>query len=455
MIVRVPSVLTIAGSDSCGGAGIQADLKTFAAIGVHGACVITAVTSQNTQGVYEVMPLPPGMVKSQINTVLRDIPIEYAKTGMLYSAEIMRTVASAITEYGLKAVVDPVIRAGSGHLLVRQGAEAALIREMIPRAYVVTPNRYEAEYLAGISIRSLDDAEEAARRIAELGAKAVLIKGGHLESSSEVVDLLYHDGVFTRFVKPRLDVYPHGSGCVLSSAIAAYLAKGKPLEEAVASAEEFIRVALSFPLSVGGGRQPVNPLASLINEAEKYKVISDVERAVELFVKNPELHAYVAEVGTQIAMALPYASTPEHVAGVEGRIVRTSKGARAVGCVGFGASSHMARLIITAMKHEPTRRAAMNLRYDANLLEILKGGGAIVASFDRRAEPKEVKFKEGATLPWGLEGAVKELGVVPDVLYDFGEVGKEPMIRLLGTSATSLVEWLLDLVKASQKIGKS
>ena len=443
----MPCVLTIAGSDSGGGAGIQADLKTFTALNVYGACVVTAVTSQNTRGVYEVLPVPLEMVRSQLDAVLRDLTVEFAKTGMLYAGEVMMVVADAIDEHGLRVVVDPVLRAGTGELLVREGAERVLIREVVPRAYVVTPNVFEAEEISGVYIRSVEDAEEAARRIADLGPRAVVVKGGHL-GHGEVVDILYHDGEFRRFAKPRLDVSPHGAGCVFSSAITAYLAHGFSVEEAVEAAEGFIQEAVAYTVSVGGGRQPVNPAAHLMNEAEKYRVLEDVDRAVELFEGSPELHSYVAEVGTQIAMALPYASNPMHVAAVEGRVVRVRGRARAVGPVRFGASSHLARLILTAMKYDPSKRAAVNLHYDGELLEALRTLG-VVASFDRRREPERVKATEGMTLQWGVEEAVRSAGTVPDVIYDLGDVGKEPMIRVLGASATDVVRRVLNAVRGA------
>jgi len=443
---EVPCAMTIAGSDSSGGAGIEADLKTFAALGVFGTCAITAITAQNTQGVYDILPTPPRMVERQIEVVLEDIPVKAAKTGMLYSKEIMDVVAGAIDRYELRVVVDPVFRAGTGGLLIREEDKEALIEAFVPRSFVITPNKYEAEDIAQMKIKTIDDMKKAASNISKLGAEAVVVKGGHLEGSN-VTDILHHNGKFKIFTKPRVEVEAHGGGCVFSAAIAAYLALDCNVVEAVAKAEEFMQNAIAFSLRVGKGRVPVNPMTSLFNEAEKHRVLEDVSTAAKMIEDHSEFLPYIAEVGTQVAMALPYASTKWHVAAVEGRIVKFGDRARAVGCVKFGVSDHVASIILTAMKHDPSKKAALNLRYDQDLVKAFKKLGRMVSSFDRRFEPPEVKATEGETLVWGVEEVIKAVGKVPDVVYDLGEVGKEPMIRVLGNSAIEVVEKALASIK--------
>ncbi|HDI07253.1 MAG TPA: bifunctional hydroxymethylpyrimidine kinase/phosphomethylpyrimidine kinase, partial [Candidatus Bathyarchaeota archaeon] len=209
-------VMTIAGSDSSGGAGIAADLKTFAAVGVYGTFAITAVTAQNTLGVEEIFPIPAQTVKQQIETTLADIPVKVVKTGMLYTKETIEAVAELVSKFKLKAVVDPVFRAGTGAMLIREDAKKALAESLIPKAYVLTPNRYEAEELAGMPIRDVDDMKKAAEKIARLGVDAVIIKGGHVESEEIVTDILYHKGEFHAFTKPRIRIQTHGSGCTFS-----------------------------------------------------------------------------------------------------------------------------------------------------------------------------------------------------------------------------------------------
>ena len=447
---EIPCAMTIAGSDSGGGAGIQADLKTFSALGVFGTCAITALTAQNTVGVYDILPVPAKFVKKQIEIVLKDIEVEAAKTGMLYSSDIMEVVAETAESYGLKLVVDPVFRAGSGDLLIREEDKKSLIGVVVPKAYLLTPNKFEAEDIAGMKIENLDDMKNAAEKIADLGARAVLLKGGHLnENSKTVTDVLYLNGEFRVFTKPRIDVKPHGGGCSFSAAITAYLAHGYSIAQAVDKAEKFISEALTFGFKVGEGRIPVNPMATLYNEAEKFRVLENVHAAAKMIEENSELFIpYAAEVGTQIAMAVSYASNKWHVAAVEGRIVKVGNKLRRVGCIRFGASDHLARIILTAMKHDPNIRAALNLRYSQELIEGFQKTGFSVSSFDRSQEPAELKTIEGKTLSWGVEQAIKKIEKVPDIIYDLGEIGKEPMVRVLGASATNVVDKALTAIKS-------
>lgn len=248
------TVLTIAGSDSGAGAGIQADLKTFVAHGVYGTTAITAVTAQNTLGVSAVLALPADLVTAQIEAVASDIGIDAAKTGMLANAAIIEAVAAAIDTLEIpNVVVDPVITAKSGERLLEAEAISALKTELLRRAFVVTPNAPEAEVLAGIRVASLGDAREAAKRIHALGPTAVIVKGGHLDGP-ESVDVLFDGHVFTELRAPRLESrHTHGVGCTFAASIAANLALGHPLEEAAKRAKAYISGAIQPGLAVGHG----------------------------------------------------------------------------------------------------------------------------------------------------------------------------------------------------------
>ena len=255
----MPSVLTIAGSDSSAGAGIQADLKTFAALGVYGTCAITAITAQNTRGVTAVQETPPGIVAAQIDAVVADIRPDAVKTGMLASAPIIEVVAAKVREHGLpNLVVDPVMVAKSGDRLLRDDAVTVLRDLLLPLAAVVTPNLPEAEVLAGFAIDSDEDVRRAAKEIVGLGARAVVVKGGHREAA-EAVDVLYDGTTFRDYSAPRIDTTStHGTGCTFASAIAAYLARGEPLAEAVGLAKEYLTEALRRAYPIGGGHGPVH-----------------------------------------------------------------------------------------------------------------------------------------------------------------------------------------------------
>jgi len=261
-IHRYPRVLSIAGSDSGGGAGIQADLKTFAALGCFGMTAITALTAQNTCGVRAIHPVPPDMLGAQIDAVLEDIGADAVKVGMLHSPEIVRTVAQAIDRHHLSRVVfDPVMVATSGAKLIDDPAIAVLVAELFPRATLITPNLDEAALLVGRPLVSAQDMAQAAAELLANGARAVLLKGGHLAGDVVMDLLLPAEGEPLWMQAPRIaTANTHGTGCTLSSAIAAHLALGAPLIDAVQQARAFVRQALQAGASVktGQGEGPLN-----------------------------------------------------------------------------------------------------------------------------------------------------------------------------------------------------
>ena len=251
--------LTIAGSDSVGGAGIQADLKTFAAFNVYGMSAITSVTAQNTMGVRAIYDIPPEMVRKQIEAVMEDIGVNAVKTGMLSNSSIIETVADTIKKYHLeKLVTDPVMVAKSGSPLLEDEAKATLIKKLLPLVYIVTPNIFEAEIISGISITSIKDAEKAAALIYQKGPKNVLVKGGHL-FTKKAVDILFDGSEYHYYKSERIDTKStHGTGCTLSAAITAGLAKGLDVQRAIEIAKDYINRAISeAPPGIGKGHGPL------------------------------------------------------------------------------------------------------------------------------------------------------------------------------------------------------
>jgi len=246
--------MTIAGSDSCGGAGIQADLKTFAAHGVYGTSAVTAVTAQNTEAVAGVQTMSPDFVALQIDAVVEDTAIDAAKTGILATSDVIAVVANKFEEHRIeRAVVDPIIVAKSGARLLEPSAIETLKKQLIPRAYIVTPNLPEAAALVGFSVDDEDAVKGACRQIVEMGAKAVVIKGGR-GTGEEAIDWLYDGRRFSRFAAPRINHRStHGTGCTFSAAIAAQLARGAQLEAAVRSAKRYLTAALELGVAIGRG----------------------------------------------------------------------------------------------------------------------------------------------------------------------------------------------------------
>jgi hydroxymethylpyrimidine/phosphomethylpyrimidine kinase len=260
-------VLTIAGSDSSAGAGIQADLKTFAAHGVYGLSVITAVTAQNTKGVTAVENLTTEIIAKQLQAIFSDIVVDAVKIGMVSQAETIHTIADELTRYkALQIVVDTVMVSSSGYSLLEPKAQQVLVSELLPLAAVVTPNIPEAEVLSGIKIKSIDDIKEAACSIRKMGPQHVLVKGGHAEG--DPVDILFDGEEFTVFPGKRINTkHTHGTGCTLSSAIAANLAQGLSVSDAVCRAKEFITMAIEHSLDIGSGAGPTHHFYALYKQS--------------------------------------------------------------------------------------------------------------------------------------------------------------------------------------------
>ncbi len=439
--MKVPCALTIAGSDSGGGAGIQADLKTFAALGVHGLSVVTALTAQNTRGVIDILEVPAEFVRSQLRAVLSDFEVVWAKTGMLYSRETIATVRREANRHGLKLVVDPVMVSTTGHRLIGEGVLDELKR-LISVSHLVTPNVSEAEALSGMRIRSPEDAERAAGEILRMGARAVLLKGGHLRGR-RIVDIFARGRRIERLEEKRLPAdLLHGTGCTLSAAVTAELAKGKPLLEAVRSARSFVRSAIERALEVGGGARPVNQMAHLWLEAERGRLMEEVWTAAKLLESCREFADLIPEVGTNLAAVLPGARGPDQTIGLSGRIIRVAGRPLVTGFPQAGGSEHVANFVLTAHRLDPGIRAGMNIRFSEEVIAACRRLGLSVGSFSREREPPGVK-----TMVWGIEEVHRKLGRVPDVVFDRGGVGKEPMVRLLGRSPLEVARLAIKIAR--------
>ncbi len=435
-------ILTIAGSDSGGGAGIQADLKAITLLGGYGMSVITALTAQNTVGVQGIYNIPVPFIERQIDSVLSDIGADAIKTGMLANQEIIEAVSKKIKQYHIKkVVVDPVMISKSGALLLQEDAKSALIKKLIPLAWVVTPNLMEASTLTGLKVNSLDEMKKAAYRIFQLGAKNVVVKGGHLKGMA--VDLLFDGKNYIEIKGKRIETKnTHGTGCTFASAIATQLAKGDSVEEAVRKAKDFITQAIQFGLDLGKGIGPTNPSLYVLREMERYQILQELKRAVEV-LKEVKIGHFIPEVSSNLGYALSQAEGVEDVAAFPGRILRYKDSITVYRDPEFGVSQHIANVILTTMKFNHEYRSAMNIRYSKESVALLKKHGLKAGYFDRKLEPKRVKEREGSSLEWGIGEVLKGIKIIPDFIYDLGDVGKEPMIRLLGKTPMEVVSKLL------------
>ncbi len=440
----LPVAITIAGSDSGGGAGIQADLKTFAVMGVHGTSAITSITAQNTVEVRAIHDIPLHIIEAQILTIYDDIGIDAGKTGMLSSKPIIDVVAKTIKEIQIPLVVDPVMIAKSGAKLLRDDAIESLIKNIIPLATVVTPNIPEAEVIIGRKIRSPRDLIEAAQIIVEeKGAEAAVVKGGHLEQEYST-DYLYYNGKIKEIKSPRIQTKnTHGTGCSFSAAIAAGLAKGKSIEESVEIAKKFISMAIDYGLNIGKGHGPVNPLAWTMIPAQRYQVLQNIKEAIEILRKNGDKVVHlIPEIFTNIAMAIeaPYARTPLDVASIPGRIARYKGNILVKTNPEFGLSRYLSSIILNAMKFDHKVRSAANIKFDNQVESIVKEKGY---DYAYKADNDSQKNEEEH---W-INNIIRKRNRVPQIVFVPPKLGKEPQTIVLGRNATEVAEMIVEIAE--------
>jgi hydroxymethylpyrimidine/phosphomethylpyrimidine kinase len=440
-------ILTIAGSDSSGGAGIQADLKIIALMGAYGMSAVTALTAQNTKGVAEVFPIPPEFIVRQMYVVKEDIGVDGVKTGMLYSYEIINKIAELLSIWKIEnLVIDPVMIAQSGDSLLDFKGQKEIKNKLFPLARIVTPNLKEAAILTGKKVETVKDMEKAAKEILSFGSESVLIKGGHLKDVHEIVDLFYDGKEFFYFKSPKIKTLnTHGTGCTLSTAITVFLVQKNSIYDSIKKGREIIQSAIKNSVNLGKGEGPVNPYSYFAESIEKSKIIEQLKGAFEK-LRYSKIGILIPEVQSNLGFALHNAETKNDVAAFPGRIIRINNQVDTLRDPVWGTSKHIAEIILTVMEFNPVYRSAMNIKYSEEIIKICNNLVFKVSRFDRALEPKVVKEKEGATLNWGLTFILNKEKKVPDIIYDLGDIGKEPMIRVIGKDPFDVVDKILKIV---------
>ena len=447
------TILIIAGSDPGAGAGLQQDLKVATLMGAYGLTVVTALTIQNTQGVQAVHPVAPEVVAAQLDALLSDFPVNAVKIGMLATTEIVHLVAERLKKLdAAPLVLDPVLAAGSGFPLLEQEGIEALKTELFPLTHLLMPNAPEAARLTGDEIQTPEDLAAAARRLQALGPRWVMAKGGHLPG--DPVDVLT-DGKNTYFLPGvRLDTpHNHGSGCLIASACATGLAQGLSLPEAVNQARNLTAQALKYGLPLGRGIGPVNPYAPFARDLARLQVLEELQAAAARLLQE-DISPLIPEVMSNLAYATPYPEGPQDVAAFPARLLKTPQGLLIPTPPAFGASRHIAALILAAMSTHPEFRCAMNVKFFEGVEDLAPLLHFKIASFDRGQAPPEVKGQEVETLDWGVTSVLAPGASPPDLIFDTGGWGKEPMIRILGPSPMAVAEKALALKQALHVAGK-
>lgn len=450
----LPHVLTIAGSDSGGGAGIQADLKAITMLGGYGASVITALTAQNTTGVSAIHAPSAKFVARQMKAVVDDIRIDAAKTGMLFSAPIIKAIAFFLKKKKFPLVVDPVCVSTSGAKLLKDDAVTAMVEQIFPHADLLTPNIPEAELFTEMKIETQDDVAAAATKLLKMGPKAVLIKGGHLESVTSTDWFAHGDYKPIPLIQQRVDTKnTHGTGCTLSAAIATGLGQGMEMVPAIRRAQQYLNLALRAGIDVGEGGGPPNHLAPMLQEQARDGILDQLEEAARAIMTMPGFSAVVPEVRMNLAVAAPFADSEKNMAAFTGGIVSTRSGAVSIaGYPRFGASIQVAKALVAARRVCGHMGCMINLRQTELVLEALKKAELVVAWGDAENKPPYINNMKGAWEEWLVYETLKS-HPTPEavrVICDKGGPGREPLVRLMARDCHTLLERVRTLLRFTE-----
>jgi hydroxymethylpyrimidine kinase/phosphomethylpyrimidine kinase len=439
--------LSIAGSDSGAGAGIQADLKTFTSLGVYGCTAITAVTAQNTQEVSSVFEVTPECITEQIRSVILDMPPDAIKIGMVYNKPNIETIRRVLKGSKVPIVLDPILSAGTGGKLLLPEAFESFKADLIPLSTIITPNRIEAQKITGIQIISRSDIARAARKIKNLGAKNVIIKGNRFEKNQVADILLTSEGRLIEVSNSKLSSEEmHGTGCNFSAAITAFLARNFSIMDAFKLANNYVRDSLQNALKIGKGLLVSNPASSMYDYASRYVVLKGLQWAIEDIETSDNFGILLPETQSNIAFALPDARELDHIAAIKGRIIKIGDTARsASSMVEFGASKHVGSALLAYMTVNRLVRSAMNIKYDEKIRRIAKAVFK-VSNYDRSKEPRHILKKEGMSIFWGIKYALAK-NPEAEIIYHEGAIGKEPMCIIFASNPAEVVNKIRIILK--------
>ena len=431
-------VLSIAGSDPSAGAGIQADLKTFSTLEVHGLTVVTAITSQNTSKFSKVKEISVEMVKSQLKSVLSDFDIDAIKIGMVYSSPVIKTIYSELKEIKIPIILDPVLESTTGGILMRKEALPLFKKLLVPLSFVITPNILEAERLAEMKIKTLKNVREAATAIYQMGAKNVVIKGGHF-GGNFVTDFVLEKNKFYTFSGKRINRTTHGSGCNFSASLAVSLAKGNSLKNAVKFAKEFSFESINNSQKVGRGI-----FITKIGKGDEME--KQLSNAILKFTNLENIFKYIPEVQTNFVFSKPNPKSLNDILGISGRIVKADKNIIVAGSLKYGSSKHVGSAVLAMTKKFPSIRSAINIKYDKEFIKKAISKNFSVLHYERSSEPVKTKIKEGHTILWGIKNSIKDTTKPADLVFHKGDIGKEPMILIFGTNPKEVLGKLTKIV---------
>ena len=418
------NILSIGGSDPSSGAGIQSDIKTFSNYDVYGFTVITAITSQNTRKVTSIEPVSTKSLRAQLDSILSDFHIDAIKIGMVYNSQIIKIIHSKLRNIKVPIILDPIIKSTTGTILLKKNAIHDYKKMMIPLADIITPNKYEAKVLSGLS-----NIKRSAKKIQDIGAKCVIITGA-TSSSSKISDFVLEEDKEYLISGKKISIKNHGSGCNYSAAITVSLAKGNTINTAAKIAKNYTYQSIKNSKNIGRGVNITHK-----NISSERQILSD---SINNFKQIRNIYKVIPECQTNFVFAKKNPKTIKDVLGVSGRLVKSGKYVIMAGEIIYGGSQHVGTAIIKVNKKFPEICSALNIKYDQKIILKAKKLGFNISRYDRNKEPKKSKQNENSSISWGISNALKTKP--PDIIYHKGDVGKEPMILIFGKDPCDVIK---------------
>ena len=378
-----------------------------------------------------IEPVSQKILKNQLDSVISDFKIDGIKIGMVYNSEIIKTIYRELKNIKIPIVLDPIIKSTTGGLLIEKIAINDFKKFLIPLATVITPNKFEAEYLSEIKIDSKKSLQKAAKKIQDMGAKNIVITG--LETNGQISDFILERKSQYTISGKKIPKINHGSGCNYSSSLLFSLVNGASLKEAVKFSKQFTYDSIKNAKNIGYG-------ISITQIKNKDDIHIELTRAINKFVEIRNIYKGIPECQTNFVFSKKNPKSIKDILGVSGRIVKTGNTVTVAGDLSYGGSKHVATALITMNKKFSYVRSAINLRYNKEIISKLRKERLHISSYDRNAEPKNVKTKEGSSIEWGIKYAIKNLKEPPDVIYHKGDFGKEPMIIIFAKTPALIIE---------------